>query len=227
MTEMLMTEATQTNSADASQQGSNEGVPSYGGDRIGDNEQQAAPEQKQQTQDEVNVGEETGDQAPSVLGAPESYELKANTELYNLDAQVGEAFKGIAKELDLSNAAAQKVMDKVGPVLAERSREMLVQARTEWTQQSKSDKEFGGEKLNENLAVAEGALKAFATPELRELLQASGLSNHPELIRFMYRAGKAISTDGYVGASHGSGATRSAPKDMAGYSNALYPNQQS
>ena len=71
------------------------------------------------------------------------------------------------------------------------------------------------------------ALKAFATPELRELLQKSGLGNHPEIIRFMYRAGKAISTDDYVGASQGSGASRSTPKDMASYANALYSNQQS
>jgi hypothetical protein len=225
MTEMLMTEASQTNSAEASQTPDNGAY--YGGDRVGDNQQQPAPEQEQQAQDAANAVEKPGDQPPSVLGAPEAYELKANVDTFAIDEQIGSAFQEIAKELDLSNAAAQKVVDKVGPVLAARQLEMHQAATAEWGKQSQSDKEFGGEKLPANLAVAEGALKAFATPELRELLQKSGLGNHPEIIRFMYRAGKAISTDDYVGASQGSGASRSAPKDMASYANALYSNQQS
>ena len=226
--ETLMTEAEQTNNADASQP-ADQGAPSYGGDLIGDKQQSTAEDQSQQAQGEANTGEEQGNESEaqdSVLGSPESYELKAQTEDFVIDDVVGQAFKDIAKELDLSNAAAQKVVDKVGPVLAQRQQEQLQTARNMWGEQSQADKEFGGEQLAENLSVAGKALDAFATPELRELLQQSGLGNHPEVIRFMVRTGKAIDTDKYVGPSTGSNAPRNAPKDMAGYASALYKNQQ-
>jgi hypothetical protein len=228
MTETLMTEAEQTNNAEASQP-ADQGAPSYGGDRIGDKQQSTAEDQSQQAQGEANTGEKRGNESEaqhSVLGSPESYELKAQTEDFIIDEVVGQAFKDIAKELDLSNAAAQKVVDKVGPVLAQRQQEQLQTARNMWGEQSQADKEFGGEKLAENLSVAGKALDAFATPELRELLQQSGLGNHPEVIRFMVRTGKAIDTDKYVGPSAGSNAPRNAPQDMAGYASALYKNQQ-
>jgi len=41
----------------------------------------------------------------------------------------------------------------------------------------------------------------FGTPELTKLLNASGMGNHPEIIRAFYRAGKAISEDSFVGGS--------------------------
>ena len=43
----------------------------------------------------------------------------------------------------------------------------------------------------------------------------------------MYRAGKAISEDGYVGNSEGAmGKSSGIPKDFNGIANALYSNQQ-
>ena len=80
---------------------------------------------------------------------------------------------------------------------------------------------------NANLEVAKSSLKAFGTDALKSLLQESGLGNHPEVIRFMYRAGKAISEDSYVGNSQGASAKGNGiPKDFNGIANALYSNQQ-
>lgn len=76
---------------------------------------------------------------------------------------------------------------------------MLSAAKSEWIEQSKVDKEFGGDKLKENLAVANKALKAFGSPELVALFEQSGLGDHPEIIRVFYRAGKTISEDHFVG----------------------------
>ena len=70
--------------------------------------------------------------------------------------------------------------------------------RASWSESSRTDKEFGGDKLNENLAVAQKAMNAFGTPELRAVLNKTGLGNHPELIRAFVRAGKAISEDTFV-----------------------------
>jgi hypothetical protein len=87
---------------------------------------------------------------------------------------------------------------------------------------SKGDKEFGGDKLSENLGVAKKALDAFGTAELRSLLNQSGLGDHPEVIRFMYRAGKAISEDRFVGGAPAVG--KGAPKNFADFADVLYSN---
>ena len=90
-----------------------------------------------------------------------------------------------------------------------------------------SDDEFGGETFDANLKVAKSALDAFGTDPFKQLLSESGLGNHPEVIRFMYRAGKAISEDSYVGNSQGANAkSNGIPKDFDGIANALYSNQQ-
>jgi hypothetical protein len=60
----------------------------------------------------------------------------------------------------------------------------------------------------------------FGTPELRTLLNESGLGNHPEVIRMMYRAGKAISEDRFVAPSAGG------PTGSKDFAKSLYPNQQ-
>ena len=93
-------------------------------------------------------------------------------------------------------------------------------------EKSQSDEEFGGENLSSNLEVAKSALDAFGTDPLKQLLAESGLGNHPEVIRFMYRAGKAISEDSYVGNSQGANPKGGVPKDFNGIANALYSNQQ-
>ena len=107
-----------------------------------------------------------------------------------------------------------------------RQAQEVEKARTEWAERSQSDEEFGGESFESNIEVAKSALNAFGTDPFKQLLQESGLGNHPEVIRFMYRAGKAISEDSYVGNSLGANAKSGVPKDFNGIANALYSNQQ-
>lgn len=134
-------------------------------------------------------------------GAPEKYEFKA-PEGFTLDSEVMGEFEVVAKDLNLSQDAAQKIVEKLTPKIAERQQLQAVESlkayRAELVSQVKADKEFGGDKLNESLAVAKKAMDAFGTPALRDLLDQSGLGDHPELIRAFYRAGKAISEDQFV-----------------------------
>lgn len=138
-----------------------------------------------------------GQQQDKPQGAPERYEFRA-PEGAELGSDVTDAFAGVAKELNLTQDAAQKVLDKMAPVLAQRQNAQVQAVQQEWREQSTADKEFGGDKLAENLAVAKKAMDAFASPELRDLLIKSGMGNHPEMVRAFYRAGKAISADNYV-----------------------------
>lgn len=152
---------------------------------------------------------------------PEKYELTA-PEGVTLELESLGEFEGLAKELKLTQEEAQKVTDigvRMTQKFAAQQAEAIQTAAAEWAASSSSDKEFGGDKLTENLAVSKKALDAFGTPELRTLLNDSRLGNHPEVIRFMYRAGKAISEDRMVtgGAGPATANTTTAKS--------LYPNQ--
>ncbi len=227
MSETLMTEAEQTNEGstqqpvDASIEQSTEATT--------ETQQQAESVQDQQDSDESSVESETSDQEPKKEGAPEKYEFnsKVADAPDELDPEVLTAFGEVAKELDLPQEAAQKVLDKVAPVMQARQAAVVEQVKLDWANESQADKEFGGESLNDNLEIAKSSLNAFGTDALKSLLQESGLGNHPEVIRFMYRAGKAISEDSYVGNSDGANAkSNGIPKDFNGIANALYSNQQ-
>lgn len=210
----LMTEAGQTNEGQVSDSSTADLLT---GSESVENQQQAGGEQNQQAQE--------GAATEKPEGAPEKYEFVA-PEGKEYDQEVIESFSEAARELNLTQEAAQKMLEKMAPKLADRQNEQVEAIRSEWTAQSKADKEFGGEKISENLAIAKKALDAFGTPELRTLLNDSGLGNHPEIIRAFYRAGKSISEDGYVGASQGAGSAKGLPKDFNGYANALYSDQK-
>lgn len=162
-------------------------------------------------------GEVTKEQSEEAKpeGAPDQYEFELGD--VQVDPNSLDAFKEVAKELDLSQDKAQAMLLKMAPAMQARQAELIANAQKDWAESSKADKEFGGEKLNENLSIAKKAMDSFGTPELTKLLNESGLGNHPEVIRVFYRAGKAISEDGFV-----SGSAPTGPQDPA---KRLFPNQ--
>lgn len=129
--------------------------------------------------------------------APDKYEFKA-AEGQEFDAQVLAAYGDVATELGLSQEAAQKVLDKVAPVLHQRQLEGLQAVRDQWAEIARTDKEFGGDKLPESMAVAKQALQRFGSPQLVAWLNESGLGNHPEMIRAWWKAGLAIAEERVV-----------------------------
>lgn len=215
-TETLMTDAANTNEGSASSQAApaaTEGTtPAAEGAAT-----QHATEGQTQTDAPKGEGEgKTDGEQAAPAGAPEKYEFKA-PEGQAFDNTVVEQFSEVAKELNLPQDAAQKILDKMAPAIQARQDEALQAVRTEWEATSKADKEFGGDKLAENLAVAKRAMDQFGTPELRELLNTTGLGNHPEIIRTFYRAGLAISEDGFV-SGNGSKVVAETPAQR------MYPN---
>lgn len=127
---------------------------------------------------------------------PESYEFKMPDGV-ELDQAAADEFSVIAKDLKLTQEQAQKIAD-IGASQAQRQREAHAAMVESWVENVKTDKEIGGDKLQENLAVARKALDTFGTQELRDVLNTTGLGNHPEIIKAFYKAGKAISEDKFV-----------------------------
>lgn len=145
----------------------------------------------------ANAAAGTQDSKATEPAVPETYDLKM-PEGVELDQAAAAEFTAIAKELKLDQAAAQKLAD-VGAKMAQRQVEAHAKLVESWAEQVKTDNEIGGDKLAENLGVARKALEAFGTPGLRDVLNATGLGNHPEVIRAFYKVGKAISEDRFVG----------------------------
>ena len=134
-------------------------------------------------------------------GAPEKYEFKP-AEGQELDTAALEQFEPIARELNLTNEQAQKMVDlygtKIMPMVQKQQAEAWQKQTEGWAETVKADKEIGGDKLTANLSAAQRALDQFGTPELKEYLNATGLGNHPDLVKTFVKIGKAMSEDGMV-----------------------------
>lgn len=123
-----------------------------------------------------------------------AYEIKA-PEGQSYDASVLSVYTDTAKELGITQDAAQKLIDKLGPAVAARQQEQIATLHTQWVEETKADAEIGGAKLQETLGYAQKAISAFGTDGLRSLLEQSGLGSHREIIALLSKAGRAISED--------------------------------
>lgn len=150
-------------------------------------------------------GEGEGEKAPA--GAPEAYDLKA-PEGQSFDAETFAAAEPVFRELNLSNEQAQKLVDvyaeKVMPTAQQAANQRVISEviaqRKAWADEFHADPEIGGNKAEESLALAAKALDGLGYPKgsaYRNLLDESGLGNHPETIRAWARVGRAIGEDSF------------------------------
>lgn len=153
-------------------------------------------------QPEAESAETKTEDDKSKSQVPDKYEFKAPESVQLDETMVGQ-FSEVAKELGMSQEQAQKLVDKMAPVIQNRAVESVKAARAEWKAQQATDTVFGGEKLAENLGVARKAMQAFGDEELTVLLNQSGIGDHPAVIRAFFKAGKAISEDSFVSAKAG------------------------
>ena len=184
--------------------------------------QQPATEQATTQASVEQTPEQASAEQPLKAGAPEVYEFKA-AEGQTFDPEFVKSYSEVARELNLTQEAAQTMIDKVGPVLAQQQQAQIARVRSEWAEASKVDAEFGGAKFNENLAIAKQSIDKFATPEFKQMLDDTGLGNHPEWIRYCYRVSKAFSPDNFEGGHKEGGA---APNDFNSMASKLYPGQK-
>lgn len=127
-------------------------------------------------------------------------------------------FSEIAKASNLPQEAAQKMLDELAPLIAKDSTEafhaQLAEARKGWQESVKVDKELGGEKTSENLAIAKQTFDKFGTPALKELLETSGLGDHPEIVRWAHKVAKAVGEDKVIPGGLSAGASQKDPASV-------------
>lgn len=167
--------------------------------------------------------EATGDDTDaSSQTSPDAYADFVMPEGVELDSALLTEATPLFKELNLNQEQAQKLVDfqaKQAKASSESQVDTFNQLMNDWQEQSKNDKEFGGDKFEENVGIARSAIDKFGTPELKQLLEEHGVGNHPEVIRFMVKVGKLTAEDV-------PGGTTVAPSKAQDRVSLLYPNDK-
>jgi len=108
----------------------------------------------------------------------------------------------VLREVGLSNAQANKLAPLVFDI---QQRALDLQTaefdgvKADWAKAAQADPELGGRNWKETEALAARALDTFGAPKgspVRQLLDDSGLGNHPEIIRLFREIGKRLTEDG-------------------------------
>lgn len=132
--------------------------------------------------------------APKPAEVPEKYEFKA-PEGMTLDKPTVEKFSVLAKELKLPQDAAQKLVDlqmNFAKEQGEALRTSYAQTVESWKQETVKALGAGYE---QELGFAAKAINKFGTPELKQLLNETGLGNHKELAMLLIKVGKTVGED--------------------------------
>ena len=141
-----------------------------------------------------------GEVKTEAAAAPEKYDF-AMPEGFELNQEVAGEFEAYARELNLPQDKAQAVVDmgvKLMQSAQTKQAEMYQQTQEQWRNEVVNDKEIGGQALAGNLSYAAKVLDTFA-PDLRGVLDETGLGNHPAFVKAFVKIGKAISEDRLVG----------------------------
>lgn len=141
-------------------------------------------------------GQQSGDQTAPNPGATQTtqptgaqVELKLPEGFQADEVTLGD-FKSAAKEFGLKSEQAQKLFDLHHRAMSAQTAAYDAQSGS-WEAATKSDGEIGGAALTESVGLASGLVKEFGSDALRQVLE-SGLGNHPELVRLLARAGRAL-----------------------------------
>ncbi|MBW9238347.1 hypothetical protein I6U33_13470 [Pseudomonas carnis] len=169
----------------------------------------AQPEDASKPKDESKDAD--GKDKPT--GAPEAYEDFTLPEGMEMDVEILGEFKNLAKELNIPQAKAQQLIDfqsQLASKQAETYQAAVTKQAQDWAAEIKNDPEIGGENYDKSVASAIKVIQSFGDPALTELLNTSGLGNHPALFKFCHRISAAISEDKFVLP----GSQTNAPKEM-------------
>lgn len=172
-----------------------------GGENVGLQKNTSNTEETSETTEEKKeeVNNETNDK-----DVPEQYDF-SNVELpegMKLDDELTDEFSVAAKELNLSQANADKFMAmgvKLTQKITGKFEEAIKEAQANQIQSYETmlnnDPEIGGAKLNQSLKEANVAYDTFVSDEAAKLLADSGLNKHPAIVKVFQKIGKELQND--------------------------------
>ncbi|WP_455001588.1 hypothetical protein [Cardiobacterium hominis] len=157
----------------------------------------AAPPAPAQPETNATGGEKAQADTP-----PEPYALDFGVYGDNVDAGEAAFLSKIAQESGADAAVASKLVQDL-TLYGQVKHDLQVE---DWEAASRADPEFGGDKLGENLAIANRVFEAYdPNGTIRAMLAETGYGKNPDIIRFMVAIGRDLSPDRMVSASGASG----------------------
>lgn len=171
-------------------------------------------------------GDQQKDGQPGTA-APADLEIKLPDGVKADEAMLS-GFKQLAKESGLKGEVAQKVVDMYVAAQQAAEKKAVEAYETErqgWAKALETDKEFGGKDMAANKAIARKAVAKYGTPELRQLFEETGLGNHPELVRFFYRVGKADGEDTVTVAAGAAGGEQTEEQKLRTRYPSMFPKE--
>lgn len=171
--------------------------------------------------DDDKGGDDGADETAAAV-VPEKYELTM-PEGFTLDAALLDEATPTLKELNLTNEQANKLVPLVAKIAQSQqdaaNSAILAQVQADrkaWLDEAKADPEIGGANYDKTIVTAASALDKLGLVKgspFRNLLDESGLGNHPEMIRAFKKVGEAIGEDGFV-RSETSGTTKKTDAEL-------------
>ena len=135
------------------------------------------------------------------LGAPEGgYDFSGAKlpEGFSISEAAMGKFTEVAQQLNLSQAAATRLVEEVGPAIEQAQRAQIEELGQKWLKDAYADADMGGAKWKTTLSDANRALNQFCPPKLRQVLAATGLNRNPDVIRMFRDIGRAVGSDPIV-----------------------------
>ena len=177
-------------------------------------EDQPSPEAKPEGE-EKDDKEKTKTDDDKDAHAPEEYADFELPDGLTLDETLVNGIKPLAKELDLPQGKAQKLAQFAAQeqkraataFVADLQANVDKQAKA-WEAAVQADPELGGANHKEVMAVARKALDEFGSPEFAKFLRETRLGSHPDMVRMLHKAGKAISQDSVTSGRSGNGTVK-------------------
>jgi len=143
--------------------------------------------------------EKTKPTEPVVKAAPPesvlTYEPFALPEGFEVDQKDMGDFTEVLKEFKAPQALGQKIIDlysKEVTKIAEHQQRAWQKTLDDWKNDTLADPLLGGNRFQTVLRRCSDVLTEFATPEFRQMLDVSGIGNHPEMFRFLNRVAEFV-----------------------------------
>lgn len=221
----------QTNQTNESETGSTEGQTSTStettttsageGTVLGGTAETAEGKTAETSETSTETGSTEGTTETTAATVPDKYELSVPDGFEAIDSDVLAEATPVLKELNLTNEEADKLvpiaadlvkktMDRAEAAITDRA----IQNRKDWAEAFDKDPEIGGANKAKTIANAARAFDHYGIKQgegVRQLLEESGLGNHPDLIRFVARVGRDLAEG-----THDRGTAVTAPKTPEG-----------
>lgn len=167
----------------------------------------------------AKAGDAPGDPAPAERPAQAAAEEEHRFNIpegFDPDPYA-DRFGEVALELGLGSEEAEKLVEfwnEVAGDLSAAREDAWSEARREWAEKTMRDREIGGANLERTIHLASRVVNTFGNEELKEVFRATGLGNHPEVVRFMARVGKAVGEDELHLGSHSPTGGQKTPAEL-------------